>query len=46
MKVNFIKMKYNEDVNIYSNQVEELYFKLYNANVINKSETNKNYLRP
>lgn len=32
-------MKYNGDVNIYSNQIEKLYFKLCSVNLLNTSET-------
>lgn len=41
IELNSVKLKYNEDVNSYSNRVEELYFKLCNAKLLNKSETEK-----
>lgn len=45
IELNSVKMKYDNDVNTYLNRVEKLYFKLYNANLLNKLETTIRIIR-
>lgn len=44
-ELNSVKMKYNKDVNSYSNRVAELYFKLCSEKLLNKSKTETKIIR-